>query len=148
MAVGCLQPTRTTNGDSNLPIHDLVTLVTIIFSGHFLKHKGKKMLHIENKLDTFRILGREEFSKGTNTRSWENINNVHILQLNLWCSQVLFISIHKIEESYWKYWCEILGQKTEKMQLLITHFICHLRSWSVQTSLCKRILQFSVFVKL
>ena len=36
---------------------------------------------------------------------------------------MLFISIHKIEGRYWKYGREILGQKTEKMQLVITHFM-------------------------
>ena len=36
---------------------------------------------------------------------------------------MLFISIHKIEGRYWKYGHEILGQKTEKMQLFITHFM-------------------------
>ena len=34
-----------------------------------------------------------------------------------------FISIHKIEGRYWKYGREIVGQKTEKMQLFITHFM-------------------------
>ena len=36
---------------------------------------------------------------------------------------MLFISIHKIKGRYWKYGGEILGQKTEKMQLFITHFM-------------------------
>ena len=36
---------------------------------------------------------------------------------------MLFISIHKIEGRYWKYGREILGQKTEKMQLFSTHFM-------------------------
>ena len=36
---------------------------------------------------------------------------------------MLFISIHKIEGHYRKYGREILGQKTEKMQLFITHFM-------------------------
>ena len=34
---------------------------------------------------------------------------------------MLIISIHKIKGRYWKYGREILGQKTEKMQLFITH---------------------------
>ena len=36
---------------------------------------------------------------------------------------MLFISIHKIEGGYWEYGREILRQKTETMQLFITHFI-------------------------
>ena len=36
---------------------------------------------------------------------------------------MLFISIHIIKGRYWKYGCEILGQKTEKMQLFIAHFM-------------------------
>ena len=36
---------------------------------------------------------------------------------------MLFISIHKIKGRYWKYAREILEQKTEKMQLFITHFM-------------------------
>ena len=36
---------------------------------------------------------------------------------------MLSISIHKIEGRYWKYGRKILGQKTEKMQLFITHFM-------------------------
>ena len=36
---------------------------------------------------------------------------------------MLFISIHKMEGRYWKYGREILGQKTEKMQLFIAHFM-------------------------
>ena len=36
---------------------------------------------------------------------------------------MLFILIHKIEGRYWKYEREFLGQKTEKMQLFITHFM-------------------------
>ena len=36
---------------------------------------------------------------------------------------MLFISTHKIKGRYWKYGSEILRQKTEKMQLFITHFV-------------------------
>ena len=36
---------------------------------------------------------------------------------------MLFILIHKIEGRYWKYGRKILGHKTEKMQLFITHFM-------------------------
>ena len=36
---------------------------------------------------------------------------------------MLFISIYKIEGRYWKYRRKILGQRTEKMQLFITHFM-------------------------
>ena len=36
---------------------------------------------------------------------------------------MLLISIHKIEGRHCKYGREILGQKTEKMELFITHFM-------------------------
>ena len=36
---------------------------------------------------------------------------------------MLFIWIHKIKGRYWKHEREVLGQKTEKMQLFITHFM-------------------------
>ena len=36
---------------------------------------------------------------------------------------MLFISVHKIKGRYQKYGRKILGQKTEKMQLFITHFM-------------------------
>ena len=59
---------------------------------------------------------------------------------------MLFISTHKIEERYWKYWRETLEQKTETMQPFITHFMSS-QSWYVQTSPCKCTLQFLVFVE-
>ena len=37
------------------------------------------MLSIENKFDTFQILDKEEFSKRTNTRSWEGCDHAEIL---------------------------------------------------------------------
>ena len=60
----------------------LLTPVTIIL----LNVKRNKMSNIKTKFDTFQILGKEEFSKRTNARSWggsdhacENINKAHIL---------------------------------------------------------------------
>ena len=58
IAVGSLQPIGiTTNGDSNLSVHDLLPPVTIIL----LSVKLSKMLNIKTKFDTFQILGKEEF---------------------------------------------------------------------------------------
>ena len=54
VAVGYLQPIGITNDDNNLPIHDILTSVAIIFN---------KMLNIKTKSDTFQVLGMEEFSK-------------------------------------------------------------------------------------
>ena len=48
IAIGCLQPIEITNRDSNLPIHDLSTSVTIIL----LRVKLNKILNIKTKLDT------------------------------------------------------------------------------------------------
>ena len=45
--------------------HDLLTPVTIIL----LSVKRNKMLSIKTKFDTFQILGKEEFSKRTNTHA-------------------------------------------------------------------------------
>ena len=42
IAVGCLQPIGITNGDSSLPIHDLLTPVIII------KSKAKQNVEYEN----------------------------------------------------------------------------------------------------
>ena len=53
------------NGDSNLPIHDLLNPVTIVL----LSVKLNKMLNIKSKFDTSQILGKEEFSKRTSTPS-------------------------------------------------------------------------------
>ena len=93
------------------------------------------MLNIKTKFDTFQIIGKDEFSKRTNTRSWEGCDDAKILTKSIFSNYIiLFISIHKIEGSNWKYLREILGQETETMQLFITHFICHMKSWSVQTS--------------
>ena len=47
-----LQPIGITNGDSNLPIHDLSTLVPIIL----LSVKLNNMLNIKTKFDPFQIL--------------------------------------------------------------------------------------------
>ena len=41
--------------------------------------KRNKMLNIKTKFDTFQILGMEEFSKRTNTRSWEGNDHAKIL---------------------------------------------------------------------
>ena len=65
IVVGCLQPLGITNGYCNSPIHDLLTPITLIL----LSVKLNKMLNIKTKFDTFQILGKEEFSKRTNTRS-------------------------------------------------------------------------------
>ena len=37
------------------------------------------MLNIITKFSTFQILGKDEFSKRTNTRSWEGIDHAKIL---------------------------------------------------------------------
>ena len=58
IVVGCLQPLGITNGNSNLPIHDLLTPITLIL----LSVKLNKMLNIRTKFDTLQILGEEEFS--------------------------------------------------------------------------------------
>ena len=55
--------------------HDLLTPVTIILSSV----KGNKILNITTKFITFQILGKEEFSKQTNKRSWEGSDHVKIL---------------------------------------------------------------------
>ena len=47
----------------------------------------------------------------------------------------MFISIHKIEGRYWKYERKILGQKTEKMQIFITHFMSSEELISTEQSL-------------
>ena len=98
--------------------HNLLTPVTIIL----LSVKRNKMLNIKTKFDTFQILGEEEISKRTNTRSWEGSDHAKILTKPPYplVKFMLFISIHKIER-YWKYGREILGQKTETMQLFIAH---------------------------
>ena len=46
ITVGCLQPIGIINGDSNLPLHDLLTPVTIIL----LNIKLNKMLNIKLNL--------------------------------------------------------------------------------------------------
>ena len=71
----CLQPIGITHGDSNLPIHDLLTPLTIIL----LSVKLNKMLNMKTKSDTFQILGKEEFSTRTNTRSWEGCDHAKLL---------------------------------------------------------------------
>ena len=75
IAVGCLQPKGITNGDSNLPIHDILTPVTIIL----LSVKLNKILNTKAKFDIFLILGKEEFSKRTNTHRWEGCDHAKIL---------------------------------------------------------------------
>ena len=62
------------HGDRNLPIHDLLTPVTIIL----LSVKLNKMLNTKTKFDTFQNLGKEEFSKRTNTRGWEGYDHACI----------------------------------------------------------------------
>ena len=37
------------------------------------------MLNTKTKFDTFQVLGKEEFSKRTNTRSWEGSDHAKIL---------------------------------------------------------------------
>ena len=74
--VGCLQPIGITAiGDSNLLVHDLLPPVTITL----LSIELKEMLNIKTKFDTFQILGKEQFSKRTNTRSWEGCEHAKIL---------------------------------------------------------------------
>ena len=58
------------------------------------------MLNIKTKSDTFQILGKEEFSKRTNTRSWEGCDHAKILSPYPLIKFMLFISIHKIEGRY------------------------------------------------
>ena len=52
-----------------------LTPVTIIL----LSVKLNKMLNVITKFDTFQILVKEEFSKLTNTRSWEGCDHAKIL---------------------------------------------------------------------
>ena len=66
-----MQPIRITNGDSNLPIDDLLTPVTIIL----LSIKLNKMFNIK----TSQILRKKEFTKRTNTLSWEACDHAKIL---------------------------------------------------------------------
>ena len=74
--VGCLHPIGiATDSDSNLLIHDLSPPVTIIL----LSVNLNKMLNIKTKFNTFQILGKEELSKRTNTRSWEGYEHSKIL---------------------------------------------------------------------
>ena len=54
---------------------DHLTPVTIIL----LRVKLNKLLNIKSKFDTFQILGKEEFSKRTNTRSFEGREQAKIL---------------------------------------------------------------------
>ena len=49
--VGCLQHIEITNGDNNLPVHDLLTPVIIIL----LSLKLNKILNIGTKFDTSRF---------------------------------------------------------------------------------------------
>ena len=56
---------------------------------------------------------------------------------------MLFISIHKIEGLYWKHGREILRQKTEKMQLFITHLMLSEELISTDQSM-KMYFKFSV----
>ena len=99
VTVDCLQPVGvTTNDDSNLSIHDLSPPVTIIL----LSVKLKEMFNIKTKFDTFQILGKEEFSKRTNTRSWEGCEHAKILTKSispdyLCCS---FLYVKSIEGRY------------------------------------------------
>ena len=71
------------------------------------------MLDIKNKSDTFQILGRQEFSKRTNARSWERcpgrMPGKDVIMRKYEQSPyplikfLLFISIQKIEGRYWKH---------------------------------------------
>ena len=76
------------------------------------------MLNIKTKFDTFQILSKEEFSKRTNTRSWEECGHAKILTNPYPLIKfMLFISIPKINR---RTLLKVLtGQKTEKMQLLL-----------------------------
>ena len=60
-----------TNGDSKFLIHDLLTPVTIIL----VSLKLNKMLNVKTEFDTFQALGKEEFSKRTNTHSWKGCDH-------------------------------------------------------------------------
>ena len=62
-------------GYSNLPIHDLTPVTIILLS---LK-RNKIVEYKKAKLDTSQILGKEEFSRRTNTRSWEGCGHAKIL---------------------------------------------------------------------
>ena len=99
VAIGCLQRKGITNGDSNLPIHDLLTPVTIILSGL----KLNKMLNTKTKFDTFQILGKDEFSKQTQAAG------KHVTMRKYYQSPcplikfMLFILIRKVEGGCWKY---------------------------------------------
>ena len=86
------------------------------------KLKLNKMLNIKTKFDTFQILGKEEFSKRTNIRSAEGCDHAKVFTKSIsWplIKFMLFSSIHKINGHYWKYWREILGQKTERCNFLL-----------------------------
>ena len=74
------------------------------------------MFNIKTKFDIFQILGKDEFSRRTNTRSWEGCEHAKLLTKSI------------SSDSYQKYLREILGQKTEKMQLLSLILFCHVRS--------------------
>ena len=56
-------------------LHDLLNLVIIIL----LSKKRNKMLNIKTTFYSFQIVGKEEFSKRTNTLSWEGSDHAKIL---------------------------------------------------------------------
>ena len=53
-----------------------------------LSVKLKEMLNIKTKFDTFQILGEEEFSKRTNTHSWEGYEHAKILTKSISSDQI------------------------------------------------------------
>ena len=55
---------------------DFLTRVAIILLSIIRRNK---ILNIKTKFDTFQILGKEEFSKRTNARSWEGGDHAKIL---------------------------------------------------------------------
>ena len=78
--MGCLQPIGITNSDPRMVIATcqfiiFLTPVTTILSSA----KLNKLLNMITKFDTFQILVKEEFSKRTNTRSWEGCDHAKIL---------------------------------------------------------------------
>ena len=73
--------------DSSLPIHDLLTSVTIIL----LRIKLNKMLNIKTKSDTFQILAWEEFSKRTNARNWEGCDHAKICTKSIFSNQTFAV---------------------------------------------------------
>ena len=57
------------------------------------------MLNTKTKFDTFQILGKEEFSKRTNTLSWEGCEHAKILTKSTSSNQIYAVHFDKQNQS-------------------------------------------------